>query len=54
VLSVKVTARIWSAANTPDATWFAMRRVIVVVFPEPAPARMHTGPRTASTARRCS
>src|SRR5918992_4563709 len=30
-----------------------MRRVIVVVFPDPAPARMHTGPRTLSTARSC-
>jgi hypothetical protein len=53
-LSVNVTARISSALKVPVATWFAMRRVIVVVFPEPAPARMQTGPRTASTARRCS
>src|SRR5207244_2600088 len=36
------------------ATWYAIRRVIVVVFPDPAPARMQTGPRTASAARRCS
>ena len=36
-LSVNVTARISSAANAPVATWFAMRRVIVVVLPEPAP-----------------
>src|SRR6266511_6025786 len=27
---------------------------MVVVFPEPAPARMHTGPRNVSTARSCS
>ena len=53
-LSVNVTARISSARNAPVVTWFAMRCVIVVVLPEPAPARMHTGPRTASTARRCS
>ena len=53
-LSVKVTARISPGANVPVATWLAIRRVIVVVLPEPAPARMHTGPRTASTARRCS
>jgi hypothetical protein len=53
-LSVNVTARIARAANVPLATWFAIRRVIVVVFPEPAPARMQTGPRTISTARRCS
>src|SRR5207302_2620233 len=53
-LSVKVTARIWSGSNAPAATWFAIRRVIVVVLPEPAPARMQTGPRTRSTAPRCS
>src|SRR5512146_198446 len=53
-LSVNVTAVIALAGNTPDATCCAMRRVIVVVLPEPAPARMQTGPRTASTARRCS
>ena len=43
-----------AGSNAPVATWFATRRVIVVVLPEPAPARMQTGPRTASTARRCS
>src|SRR5918995_2308162 len=53
-LSVNVTARISPAAKAPDATWLAIRRVIVVVFPDPAPARMQTGPRTALTARRCS
>ena len=53
-LSVNVTARISPASNAPQATWFATRRVIVVVFPDPAPARMQTGPRTASTARVCS
>src|SRR6266545_3404090 len=53
-LSVNVTARISSARKAPLVTWFAMRCVIVVVLPEPAPARMQTGPRTASTARRCS
>ena len=53
-LSVNVTARICDGAKAPVATWFAIRRVIVVVFPDPAPARMQTGPRTASTARRCS
>jgi hypothetical protein len=52
-LSVKVTARISDGSNAPVSTWFAIRRVIVVVFPEPAPARMQTGPRTASTAARC-
>ena len=53
-LSVKVTARISSERNAPEATCCAIRRVIVVVLPEPAPARMQTGPRTASAARRCS
>src|SRR6266545_2262035 len=53
-LSVKVTARISSDRNAPVATSFATRCVIVVVLPEPAPARMQTGPRTASAARRCS
>ena len=53
-LSVNVTAISCAGANAPTATCCAMRRVIVVVFPEPAPARMHTGPRTASAARRCS
>jgi len=53
-LSVNVTAMICVGSKAPDATCCAMRRVIVVVFPEPAPARMQTGPRTASAARRCS
>src|SRR4051812_28238781 len=45
---------ICAGAKAPVATCCAMRRVIVVVLPEPAPARMQTGPRTASAARRCS
>jgi hypothetical protein len=53
-LSVNVTASSSSERNVPEATCQAMRRVIVVVLPEPAPARMQTGPRTASAARRCS
>src|SRR5947209_15616654 len=53
-LSVNVTAMICAGSNTPVATCCAIRRVIVVVFPVPAPARMQTGPRTASAARRCS
>jgi hypothetical protein len=40
--------------TAPLRTCHAIRRVIVVVFPDPAPARMQTGPRTASAARRCS
>ena len=53
-LSVKVHATSSCAANAPLATCHAIRRVIVVVLPVPAPARMHTGPRVASTAARCS
>ena len=41
-------------ANAPLATCQAIRRVIVVVLPVPAPARMQTGPRVASAAARCS
>ena len=52
--SVKVTARISCGRNASVATCIAMRRVTVVVLPEPEPARMQTGPRTASAARRCS
>ncbi len=53
-LSVNVTATSSGAANAPLATCQAIRRVIVVVLPVPAPARMQTGPRVASTAARCS
>src|SRR5438046_2032261 len=53
-LSVNVTATSSEAGNAPLATCQAMRRVIVVVLPVPAPARMHTGPRVASAAARCS
>src|SRR5919109_1484310 len=53
-LSVKVTARISWGLKAPVATWLAMRRVMVVVLPDPAPARMQTGPRVVPTARRCS
>ena len=53
-LSVNVTATSSAAGNAPLATCQAIRRVIVVVLPVPAPARMQTGPRVASTAARCS
>ena len=39
-LSVKVTARIRDGSNAPLRTWQAIRCVIVVVLPVPAPARM--------------
>ena len=51
-LSVNVTARICDASNAPLRTWHAMRWVIVVVFPVPAPARIATGPRSARAASR--
>ncbi len=51
-LSVKVTARICDGSNAPLRTWHAMRCVIVVVLPVPAPARIATGPRSASAASR--
>ena len=38
--SVNVTASSCCGANAPVRIWCAIRRVIVVVFPEPAPARM--------------
>ena len=53
-LSVNVTATTSAGANAPLATCQAIRRVIVVVLPVPAPARMQTGPCVASTAARCS
>ena len=43
-LSVKVTARISPGRKAPSETWSAIRRVIVVVFPEPAPAKMRGPP----------
>jgi hypothetical protein len=51
-LSVKVTARICDGSNAPLRTWHAMRCVIVLVLPVPAPARIATGPRSASAASR--
>ena len=50
--SVKVTASSAVAGNAPVATCCAMRWVIVVVLPVPAPARIATGPRTAVAACR--
>jgi hypothetical protein len=38
----------------PVRTAYAMRCVMVRVLPVPAPARMHTGPRTARAASSCS
>ncbi len=53
-LLVKVTARI-ASGGTPFS-WIsqAMRLVITRVFPDPAPARISSGPSVASTAARCS
>src|SRR5437773_2320902 len=52
-LLVKVTARIF-AAGIPRSIRREMREVITRVFPEPAPARIKTGPLIVSTALRCS
>src|SRR5680860_984858 len=51
-LSVKVTASTSDGEATSASTWWAMRWVIVRVLPVPAPARMHTGPCSASAAWR--
>ena len=51
-LSVNVTARICDGSNVPLRTWQAIRWVIVVVLPVPAPARIATGPRSAVAASR--
>ena len=53
-LLVKVTARISWARARPVAMRWAIRAVRTRVLPTPAPARMRTGPSSASTARRCS
>ena len=53
-LSVNVTATISAAGKAPLATCHAMRRVIVVVLPVPAPASTQTGPRVTRTAACCS
>src|SRR5690349_25151057 len=50
-LSLHDALPIWKA---PEATCQAMRWVMVVVLPVPAPARIATGPVAASAARRCS
>ena len=52
-LLVKVTARMESGATPLASMRYAMRCVITRVFPEPAPARISTGPSVASTAARC-
>ena len=53
-LSVNVTTSAWSAATTPVAIAYAVRRLITRVLPVPAPARIATGPLVARTASRCS
>ena len=52
-LLVKVTARILAGA-IPYSRRFAMRKVTVLVFPVPAPARIRTGPSVLSTASACA
>ena len=53
-LLVKVTARIASGATFFSWMSQAMRCVITRVLPDPAPARISSGPSVASTAARCS
>ena len=53
-LLVKVTARISRSCARPEPTRCAMRWVMTRVLPEPAPARISTGPSVCSTAARCS
>ena len=52
--SVKVTTSTWSGGTASVAIAYAVRRLMTRVLPEPAPARMATGPRVAVTASRCS
>ena len=53
-LLVKVTARMESGATPFSWISHAMRLVMTRVLPEPAPARMSSGPSVVSTAARCS
>src|SRR4029077_20304115 len=52
--SVNVTTRTSRGRTTPVARAHATRREITRVLPEPAPARMHTGPDVIVTAARWS
>ena len=49
-LSVKVTSSILDGSTVPDAMACAARRLMTRVLPEPAPARMTSGPLTSRTA----
>src|SRR5436305_6102273 len=51
-LLVKVMARIWPGCAAPDATRCAIRWVSTRVLPEPAPARISSGPPGCRTASR--
>ena len=53
-LLVKVTARIESGATPFSRISQAMRLVMTRVLPDPAPARISSGPSVVSTAARCS
>src|SRR3954470_4443974 len=52
--SVKVTTRMSRGRTTPVARAHATRREMTRVLPEPAPARMHSGPDVIVTAARWS
>lgn len=51
-LLVKVTARMDAGWTPSSSINHAMRRVMTVVLPEPAPARMSSGPAVCVTASR--
>src|SRR5688572_22529203 len=53
-LLVKVTARMRSAAQISLLTRWAIRWAITRVLPDPAPARIRSGPSVWRTASRCS
>src|SRR5436190_7550961 len=53
-LFVKVTASTSSGLACPSPMRYAARLVMTRVFPEPAPARIRSGPLMCRTASRCS
>ena len=53
-LLVKVTARISSCCAYPSDSRYAIRCAMTRVLPDPAPARMSSGPSIWRTASRCS
>ena len=52
-LLVKVMARICEGQACPVSIMWAMRWIMVRVFPDPAPASINSGPSMVSAASRC-